>query len=90
MEDENSNGAQASPPVRPLLDDANLVTKVYIDNNDRLACLDDEEFWTCSDDDIMRLYNLLGELVTSVESKSGNIPKDIAVTQSGGPSPSVC
>ncbi|XP_022336043.1 uncharacterized protein LOC111132516 [Crassostrea virginica] len=80
---EGENGAQASPPDRPLLDDANVVTEVYIENNDRLACLNDEQFWTCGDDDIIRLYNLQGELVMSVESKSGNTPEDMAVTQSG-------
>ena len=80
---EGENGAQASPPDRPLLDDANVVTEVYIENNDRLACQNDDEFWTCGDDDIIRLYNLQGEVVMLVESKSGNTPEDMAVTQSG-------
>ena len=32
----------------------------------------------------MRLYNLQGELLRSVHTKSGNILLDITVTQSGG------
>ena len=47
-----------------------------------VSCLNDNEFWTCCDDNILRLYNLQGELLRSVQTKSGNLPKDIvAVTR---------
>ena len=49
----------------------------------RLSCLSNNEFWTSGVDDTMRLYNLQGELLKSVETKSGNLPFDIAVTKSG-------
>ena len=34
-------------------------------------------------DNILRLYNLQGELLRSVQTKSGNVSWDIAVTRSG-------
>nr|XP_022300782.1 uncharacterized protein LOC111108985 [Crassostrea virginica] len=43
----------------------------------------DSKLWTCGDDNILRLYNLQGELLRAVQTKSGNKPQDIAVAQSG-------
>ncbi|XP_052678596.1 serine/threonine-protein kinase PknD-like [Crassostrea angulata] len=79
-------GAESSPLDRPLIDVPRIITQ--IDTEYRVLrsvfCLSDEEMWTCSyDDNIMRLYNLSGELVKSVQTKSGNGPWDIAVTRSG-------
>nr|XP_022299113.1 E3 ubiquitin-protein ligase TRIM71-like [Crassostrea virginica]XP_022299114.1 E3 ubiquitin-protein ligase TRIM71-like [Crassostrea virginica] len=50
-----------------------------------VSCLSDSELWTGGyNDNILRLYNLQGELLSSVQTKSGNWPGDIAVTRSGG------
>ena len=46
-----------------------------------MSCLSDEEIWTRGADKNLKLYNLKGELV---QTKSGNMPEDIAVTRSGG------
>ena len=48
-----------------------------------VSCLSDEEIWTGGDDKIMKLFNLQGELVKVVQTKSENEPKDIAVTSNG-------
>lgn len=48
-----------------------------------LSCLNDEDVWTCSNDSILRLYKLKGELVREIHTKSGNKPYDIAVTKNG-------
>uniref|UniRef100_A0A8W8LM40 B box-type domain-containing protein n=1 Tax=Magallana gigas TaxID=29159 RepID=A0A8W8LM40_MAGGI len=80
-----SPGAESSPPDRPLIDVPRIITQ--IDTKCRgllgVSCLSDEEMWKCGGDNIMRLYNLRGELVKSVQTKSGNGPQDIAVTRSG-------
>ena len=49
-----------------------------------VSCQIDGELWTCGfNDKIMRHYNLQGELLRSVKTKSGNGPVDISVTLSG-------
>ncbi|XP_062572755.1 uncharacterized protein LOC134234718 [Saccostrea cucullata] len=76
--------AVSCPFVKPLLDEPELITT--IDTRYRLysvTCLSDEEIWTCGLDAIMKLYNLQGKLLKSIQTKSGNIPRDIAVTRSG-------
>ncbi|XP_052691300.1 uncharacterized protein LOC128169177 [Crassostrea angulata] len=81
-----SPGAESSPPDRPVIDVPRIITQINTECNLLLSvsCLSDEEMWTCGyDDNIMRLYNLRGELVKSVQTKSGNYPQDIAVTRSG-------
>nr|XP_022300799.1 uncharacterized protein LOC111109004 [Crassostrea virginica] len=46
------------------------------------VCLVSDELWICGyNEDIMRLYNLQGKLLRFVQTKSGNRPRDIAVTQ---------
>nr|XP_022309600.1 tripartite motif-containing protein 2-like [Crassostrea virginica] len=87
--------AVSSPPIRPLSDKLlsdsprilNDIQTEFGGLNNRLynvSCLSDEEIWTIGDNKIMKLYNLKGELLKSVQTKSGNRPQDIAVTQSGG------
>ncbi|XP_052691281.1 E3 ubiquitin-protein ligase TRIM71-like [Crassostrea angulata] len=84
----DSHGAESSPPDRPLIDVPRIITQInteYGVSNRlyRVSCLMDEELWTCGQHSKMRLYNLDGKLVTSAKTKSGNRPRDIAVTRSG-------
>nr|XP_022305362.1 LOW QUALITY PROTEIN: tripartite motif-containing protein 3-like [Crassostrea virginica] len=81
-----SPGAESSPPARPLLDVPRLFTDIPTSGYGELynvSCLSDEEIWTRGNNKIMKLYNLNGELLKSVQTKSGNEPSDIAVTRSG-------
>ncbi|XP_052686414.1 uncharacterized protein LOC128165678 [Crassostrea angulata] len=83
----DSPGAESSPPYRPLIDVPRIITEInteYGDSNRLLnvSCLKDEELWTRGQDKKMRLYNLHGKLVKSVQTNSGNDPRDIAVTRS--------
>nr|XP_022307852.1 uncharacterized protein LOC111113853 [Crassostrea virginica] len=74
-------------PVRPLLDEPQILTDIQTEYTRGLCsvlCLSDSELWTCGyHDNTLRLYNLQGELLRSVQTKSRNVPWDIAVTRSG-------
>nr|XP_034308092.1 E3 ubiquitin-protein ligase TRIM71-like [Crassostrea gigas] len=80
-----SPGSESSPPDRPLIDVPRIITQIDTEYEKlgSVSCLSDEEMWTYGFDKIMRLYNLSGEPVKSVKTKSGNKPWDIAVTRSG-------
>nr|XP_034313242.1 uncharacterized protein LOC117684594 [Crassostrea gigas] len=84
----NSPDAESSPPDRPLIDVPHIITEINTEYGDpnrlhSVSCLSDEKLWTRGQDDNMRLYNMQGELVKSVQTKSGNMPWDIAVTRGG-------
>nr|XP_034317876.1 uncharacterized protein LOC105341155 [Crassostrea gigas]XP_034317877.1 uncharacterized protein LOC105341155 [Crassostrea gigas] len=84
----DSPGADTSASYKPLIDEPRIVKDINTDCGIQnylrsVSCLSDEHIWTSGSDSIMRLYNLQGEIVKSVKTKSGNNPRDIAVTQKG-------
>lgn len=73
-----------SPSGRKLLDEPVILTTIdtgigYLYS---VVCLDDEKILTT--DKYLKSFNLQGKLLQSIQSKSGGIPSDIAVTSSGG------
>ncbi|XP_052706505.1 probable E3 ubiquitin-protein ligase MID2, partial [Crassostrea angulata] len=73
-----------SPPDRPLIDVPRIITQINTEYRRlcSVSCLGDENIWISSYVyNMVRLYNLQGELMKSVQTKSGNIPWDIAVTR---------
>nr|XP_034329374.1 uncharacterized protein LOC117690144 [Crassostrea gigas]XP_034329375.1 uncharacterized protein LOC117690144 [Crassostrea gigas] len=78
-------GAESSPPDQSLMDVPRVITAIdtgYVDLYG-VTCLNDTEVWTRGDDNMMKLFNLQGERVESIQTKSGNTPQDIAVTRNG-------
>ncbi|XP_056002709.1 uncharacterized protein LOC130049324 [Ostrea edulis] len=79
--------AVSSPPVKPLLDEPRLTAtidtgyKSYTPSS--VSCLSEYQVWTCGTNKTMKLLNLQGKLLTSIKTKSGNEPRDIAVTRDG-------
>ncbi|XP_048767610.2 tripartite motif-containing protein 3-like [Ostrea edulis] len=76
--------AVSSPPVKPLLDEPRLTAT--IDTGYRplsVSCLNEEQIWTRGNNEIIKLLNLQGKLLTSIQTESGNWPRDLAVTRVG-------
>ena len=72
----------------PLLDVPRIITVIQTEPADgystlhSVSCLSDSELWTCGyNDNILRLYNLQGELLRSLQTK--HKPLDIVVTRNG-------
>ncbi|XP_052681792.1 uncharacterized protein LOC128162586 [Crassostrea angulata] len=78
-------GAEFSPPDRSLIDVPQVITAIDTgyDYLYGVTCLNDTEIWMCGSNNMMNLYNLRGERMKSIQTKSGNDPPDIAVTRSG-------
>nr|XP_022290716.1 probable E3 ubiquitin-protein ligase MID2 isoform X1 [Crassostrea virginica] len=63
---------------------SNILTDAGRENGFRcISCLDDKTFWITGWDSLIRLYNVQGELLASFQTKSGNTPWDLTVTQNG-------
>ncbi|XP_048766437.2 uncharacterized protein LOC125673711 [Ostrea edulis] len=74
----------SSPLVKLLLENARLTATIKTGYTPySVSCLSDEEFWTIAEDEIIRLHNLQGQLLTSIQTESGHKAWDIAVTQEG-------
>ena len=69
-----ASSAESFPPGRPLLDDPQILIEINNGNGIlSVCCLSDNDLWT-SNENIMRLFNLQGKLLKSVQTKSGNTP----------------
>ncbi|XP_078320240.1 uncharacterized protein LOC144621293 [Crassostrea virginica] len=76
---------ESSSQARPFLDVSRLITNIKTEFKFGLynvSCLSDEAIWTSGFSSCMMLYNLNGELLRYVETKSGNLPGHIVVTRS--------
>ncbi|XP_078340274.1 uncharacterized protein LOC144627345 [Crassostrea virginica] len=83
-------GSLSKLAISYLLDEPRILADIQtgyrrglLFNLDSVSCLSDSELWTCGVNSILRLYNLQGKLRKSVQTKSRNVPRDIAVTRSG-------
>ncbi|XP_034320419.2 E3 ubiquitin-protein ligase TRIM71 [Magallana gigas] len=80
-----TQGAESSPQVSSLLDVPRVITAIDTGYEYQygVACLNDTNILTHGNSNIMKLYNLHGELVRSIQTESRNHPSDIAVTRNG-------
>ncbi|XP_056008577.1 tripartite motif-containing protein 2-like [Ostrea edulis] len=76
--------AVSSPPVKPLLDEPRVTATIDTGYTPlSVSCLSEDQVWTCGNNETMKLLNLQSKLLTSIQTKSGNKPTDIAVTRDG-------
>ena len=73
----------------PIIDEPQVITEINTEFGGwffrfhSVSSLSDEEIWTSGNDKIMKLFNLHGELIKSIQTESGNKVMDIAVTRGG-------
>ena len=82
-EEDGSFAKSTDDVVTPLIYEP-LIISVIDTNFGRLnsvACFSDEEIWTLGNEKSIKLFNLQGELINSVRTKTGNKPVGIAVTK---------
>jgi streptogramin lyase len=75
-----------SPPVKPLLDEPHVTAAIDTGYTElySVSCVSEDQVWTRGyKDNTMKLLNLRGDLLTSIQTKSGYSPYDIAVTRDG-------
>lgn len=77
--------AMPSSPGKPFLYDPHIIGTLNTgyENLNHVTCLSDNELWTQGKSNIMKLYDLQGNLQQSIKTKSGSTPFDIAVTKDG-------
>lgn len=65
-----------------IFDEPRVISEIETDQvtSRCVSCLNDEEIWTCSDTS-MRLYNLKGELLKAIKTKSEGVPMHLRVTE---------
>lgn len=85
--DSTSHNSVAMPASseKLILYDAQIITTLNTgyESLNHVTCLSDNEVLTQGNRNIMKLYDLKGNLQQSIKTKSGNMPYDIAVTKDG-------
>ena len=78
-------GSLSELTITFLLDEPRILADIHAEKRHLhgVSCLYDSVLWTHSKDKILNLFNLQGELLRSVNTKSEHYPWDIAVTRSG-------
>ncbi|XP_062615598.1 tripartite motif-containing protein 3-like isoform X2 [Saccostrea cucullata] len=74
-----------SHTVKPLLDEPKIISTIKTEYNElhHVTCFLDDQLYTGGNGTSMRLYNLKGKLLKSIQTKSGNKPCDIALMKNG-------
>lgn len=83
---KKSPPAESFPQVVQQPDEPEVIATISTDYKHvkNVACLSDDSFWVCGDDDIMKLFNVEKDTPPkSIKTISGNTPASITVTPTG-------
>jgi hypothetical protein len=82
---ELSNTTATPSLNEPLLNEPRLIATIdtKYETLRSVKCVSENQVWTRGDGKTMKLFNLRGKLLASLQSKSGDTPWDIAVTLDG-------
>lgn len=85
---DNYPWVKPAPTIKQFMNEPQIVSYIKTKSASRkLSCLNDEEIWKSNSlmefENTMNLYNIDGDLVQSIQIKSGNPSIDITVTKSG-------
>lgn len=77
--------AMPSSSEKPILCGAQIITTLNTryESLNHVTCFSDNKVWTQGNSNIMKLYDLKGNLQQSIKTKSWNTPYDIAMTNDG-------
>lgn len=80
---------ESSTPPRPFLDEPQIVsdlrTEFWTKNKlNMVCCPTDEQIWTCGEENLIRLYDLIGYVEFEIPTNSGNSPKGITMSTNNG------
>ena len=81
-----AQGVELSVPSgKTLMDKPKILTTINTEITPlyNVTCSTDEEIWTSGGDKIMKLFNIQGDLLKSMQTESEYTPQNIAVTMSG-------
>lgn len=86
-EEPEKSGSSSLKPLRSvpqIITSINTQYKGHLKWLNSISCYSDEEILTCGDNSkIMSLYNLKGELMKTIQTKSENTPYDIMAIKNG-------
>jgi hypothetical protein len=76
---------KANTSPRELMEEPELVTTINTgyENLRNVSCLSEEEFWTSAEVKDMKCFDVQGKVINTIKTKSGEWPRDIAMTRNG-------
>ncbi|XP_061185147.1 uncharacterized protein LOC133193194 [Saccostrea echinata] len=84
---QKSSDDESSPLIKQLLDKPEtiaIIMTAYKYNLFNVVCRNDEEIWTSGDENTMKLFSVnMDSSLKSTQTKSGECPSGIAVTEQG-------